>query len=165
MNASKTLGFLGLSAVGLLGLGAALLTGDQGRHEAKTVESALFRVNLEKQEITGTSDAPQNLLKLGWVAVSTDQGVYWPQEDVFLKVLMPLAPSAKVNVTVSRKDAAPSPRGPYTLNEAGLLVETILSGKERRLEAGEYRVRVASADGSVDATAVFSVVEGSLGAL
>jgi len=115
-------------------IGLVLLT--LAATEDKTMkETALFKVDLQKKEILSLSDATSNLsLKL--ISVTTDEPVYWPDEDVFLKVLLPSHPKAEVKITVAKKDATPNVLGSFPLNDAGMLVKTIASGKKKRLEPG-----------------------------
>jgi hypothetical protein len=128
-------------------------------------ETALFKINQETHEIISLKEDIVSSLTMKFISVTTDQPLYWPNEEVFLKVVCPIRPSSKVNVSLQKKDSTPHELGPFSLNEAGILVETILSGKEKKLEAGEYRVEVHSADGTLDAYTSFAVVEGALGAV
>ncbi len=131
----------------------------------KEMDSAVFHVDLEKKEITANAKALKEFLKLSFVSVTTDQPVYWPNEEVFLKILMPASSGRDVDVTVQKKDAGPSKLGRLKMNGDGFLVLPVMSGKTRKLEPGEYRVEVRAADGKLSSYTTFSVVEGALGAL
>ena len=128
-------------------------------------DMAIFHVNVEKNRIDGPVKNLKDYLKFKYYSVTTDQPIYWPNEDVFLKVLMPASPGREVEITVRKKDAAPEKTVKVKLNAAGMLVQTLLSGKNKRLEPGEYRVEVKTADGKISGYTTFSVVEGALGAL
>jgi len=77
----------------------------------------------------------------------------------------PIRPSSPFTILLQKKDSTPHEIGPLSLNEAGILVETVLNGKEKRLEIGEYRLEVHSEDGTLSGYTTFSVVEGALGAI
>lgn len=126
-------------------------------------ETALFKVDIDGKKVIDAA-AVENLT-LKFISVTSDQPLYWPNEDVFLKVLMPLAGGKDITVTLQKKDASPRTIGPFTLNPAGVYVSAIMSGKAKRIEAGEYTVKVRSADGKLESYTSFSVVDGALGAL
>lgn len=125
----------------------------------------VFQVDTGKKDITGLAAGIAERFRLQFVSVTVDQPTFWPNEDVHLKVAMPARPMEKIKATLSRKDAAPRDLGEFTLNDGGLLVETIMSGAKKPLEVGEYRVEVQTADGSFKGDATFAIVEGSLGAV
>ena len=128
-------------------------------------ETALFEINAETQKIISLKKDVVSSLALNFISVTTDQPIYWTNEEVHLKLICPIRPHSSFNLLLQKKDSTPQEIGPVTLNEAGILVETILSGKEKKLEAGEYRIEVHSEDGSLSGYASFSVVEGALGAV
>jgi len=128
-------------------------------------DTAIFTIDQKKNEIISLSKNVKDYMKLKFISVTTDQPIYWPNEEIFLKVLMPLNPSEKVSITLQKKDATPKDLGKFTLNDAGILVQTILSGKNKKIEVGEYSVNVENIDKKLQATTSFSVVDGSLGAL
>ena len=128
-------------------------------------ETALFNINQEIHEIISLKENIVSSLALKFISVTTDQPLYWPNEEVFLKVVCPIRPSSEVNISLQKKDSTPHVLGLFSLNEAGILVEKILSGEEKKLETGEYRVEVHSVDGTLDAYTTFAVVEGALGAV
>ena len=128
-------------------------------------ESGLFKIDKTKKEIISSSEKVKNYLKLHFISVTTDQPVYWPDEEVFLKVLMPLHPDERITLTLMKKDAAPEKPQKYALNEGGIFVHKIMSGKDKKLQPGEYRVEVKNEKGSLFSAASFTVVEGALGAL
>jgi len=125
----------------------------------------ILRVDTGKKEILGLAVGVAERFRLQFVSVTVDQPTFWPNEDVHLKIAMPARPMEKIKATLSRKDAAPRDLGEFSLNDGGLLIETIMSGSKKPLEVGEYRVEVQTADGSFKGDATFAVVEGSLGAV
>ncbi len=127
-------------------------------------ETAFFKADLKKREIVSLVNVTDRL-SLRYISVTTDEQTYWPNEDVFLKVLLPAHPGVEIEVTLSKKDATPQKLGKFTLSDAGMLVRKIASGKEKRLEPGEYIIEVKTTDGKLTETATYSVVEGALGAL
>jgi len=126
------------------------------------MKTGLFKVDEARKEILSIE---AKRLKLNLVSVTTDQPIYWPNEEVFVKVVMPLNGNDEVKITVQKKDATPIVTLTKKLNEAGILVLPVLSGKQNKLEVGQYRVDVRSSDNSLKGYATFSVVEGALGAL
>lgn len=136
-----------------------------GAQEEDVNKSRFFKVDSQKKEITGPEEKIADSLKLNLVSVTVDQPQYWPWEDVNLKVLMPDRHNTDIEISVQKRDATPKELGKFTLTEDGILVKKIMSGKEEKLELGEYRVNVCTTDKTVQGTAEFSVVEGALGAL
>lgn len=128
-------------------------------------ESALFKINITGKEILSSSENVKDYLRLRFLSVTTDQPVYWPDEEVFLKVLMPLHPGEHLAVTLKKKDAAPFKPFDCSTNDGGILVHKIMSGKNKKLQPGEYRVEVRNEKGNLFSSASFTVVEGALGAL
>ncbi|MCX6088924.1 MAG: hypothetical protein NTX88_00825 [Candidatus Atribacteria bacterium] len=128
-------------------------------------ETALFQIDPVKHKIIALKDNIVPSLVLNYISVTTDQPLYWPDEEVFLKVICPVRPLQKIAITLQKKDATPRNVGSLSLNEAGILVEKILDGKEKRIEAGEYRVEVRSEDKTIESFTTFTVVEGALGAV
>lgn len=158
---------LGLLAV--LGISTGIAKEDKSvkanKPKKNTRETAFFAVDLDKKEITGLTKTVRETLKFKFYSVTTDQPIYWPSEDVFLKVLLPASPDRDVEITLTRKDSAPRKIGKFKLNAGGMLVETILSGQKKKLEPGEYRVDMKTADGKLSGFTTFTVVEGALGSL
>ena len=128
-------------------------------------ETALFLIDQKNHQIISLKEDIAASLVMKFISVTTDQPLYWPNEDVYLKVVCPIRPSSQLTLTLQKKDSTPRDLGSFSLNEAGILITTILSGKEKKLEAGEYRVEVHSEDGTLDGYTTFSVVEGALGAV
>ena len=128
-------------------------------------ETSIFKVDLKNKQIISPAKDVKNYLSLQYLSVTTDQPIYWPDEDVFLKIAFPLYPKEEIMINLQKKDAAPNDIGKFDLNEAGLLVKKIFSGKEKRIEAGEYKVEVRIPKKKVQSVTTFSVVEGSLGAV
>ncbi|MEK6795186.1 MAG: hypothetical protein AABZ39_10435, partial [Spirochaetota bacterium] len=126
-------------------------------------ETALFKVDIEKKKIIDAVKV--DVLGLKFISVTSDQPLYWPNEEVFLKVLMPLAAGKEIDVTLQKKDASPRKIGTFTLNAGGVFVSSIMSGKVKRIEGGEYTVKVRSSDGKLESYTSFSVADGALGAL
>jgi len=151
-----------ISIVLLLVIMMVKISSGQKNDEIK--ETGMFQYDAGKKLITIKPNV-KNLAKLHFISVTTDQPIYWPQEEVFLKVLLPVNPSSEVEITVQRKDATPLLTKKIKLNDGGVLVEKIMSGKDKKLEAGEYRVDVVSADKKLKSYTTFSVVEGALGAV
>jgi hypothetical protein len=149
-----------------LGLGLlATLRGAPADAGKSGKESALFRLDAAGRKIVGPAPRLDTLFKLQLVSVTVDQPQYWPNEKVFVKVLMPGRGNAAVNVSVQKRDANAITIGPKALDGQGVLVLDVLDGGKRRLQLGEYRVDVKTTDGKAQGHATFSVVEGSLGAL
>ncbi len=148
----------------LLFTGGNVKEGNQMK-DVKEKDMAVFHINLVKREIKSVSKNFKDHLKFKFHSVTTDQPIYWPDEDVFVKIVMPARPGGAVDMTVQKKDSAPDKPEKVTLNPAGIAVESIMSGKVRKMEPGEYRVDVKTADGTISDFATFTVVEGVLGAL
>jgi hypothetical protein len=132
--------------------------------DKKMKETALFKVDIKKREIVSLAGIAGNLA-LKYISVTTDEPTYWPDEDVYLKVLLPAHPRAQVEVTLQKKDATPLKLGKFQLNAAGILVQMVASGKAKKLEPGEYNVTVKTKDEKLTESTSYSVVEGALGAL
>lgn len=127
-------------------------------------DSRFFRVDVANQKILETLPRMGGALRLNLVSVTTDQPQYWPHEKVFLKVLMPGAPGASIKGTLQKRDASGTPvEG--TLDGAGVGVFTVADGAQKRLQLGEYRLDVTTADGKLTGSTTFTVVEGALGAV
>lgn len=103
-------------------------------------------------------------LKLNLASATVDQPEYWPEERVALRVLMPGRGGQALTCTVQKRDATPKTI-PVTLDADGVAVVAILDGANAKLELGEYRADVATADGKTKASSTFSVVEGQLGSM
>lgn len=128
-------------------------------------DTALFQINPAKQKILAPKPDLGNYLQAKYLSLTTDQPIYWPNEEVFAKLMVPTHAGEKVQLKLQKKDATPRDLGAFKLNPAGLLVEKILSGKDKKLEPGEYRLELKLADGKLEAYTTFTVVEGALGAL
>ncbi len=128
-------------------------------------ETAMFKYDSQKKEVLSVSEKVKDYMKMKFVSITMDQPVYWPNEDVNLKILMPVNPSAEIKITLQKKDATPKDLGTFKLNDGGVLVEKILSGEKNKIEVGEYRVSVTTADKKIEESSTFSVVEGHLGAV
>lgn len=154
-----------LFSVSALSLIFVLFSSAKKEAETDKKETALFNVNLKDKKVEAPSKSIRDNLRFKFISVTTDQPVYWPNEDVFLKALFPASPSKEIQISLQKKDASPRNLGKFKLNSAGMLVETVMSGKTKKLEPGEYSVNVKTADGKLTGSAAFSVVEGALGAL
>jgi hypothetical protein len=104
--------------------------------DAKMKETALFKADTAKREIISLVSLTDRL-SIRYISVTTDEPTYWPDEDVFLKVLLPAHPNVEVEMTLTKKDATPQKIGTAKLSGAGMLVSKIASGKVRKLEPGE----------------------------
>jgi hypothetical protein len=130
-----------------------------------TKETGIFKVDMKNKTIISPAGNVNSYLKLQYISVTTDQPVYWPDEDVFLQIAFPLYPNEEIAINLQKKDASPNDIGKFELNESGLLVKKILSGKDKKIEAGEYKIEVRIPKKKVESVTTFSVVEGSLGAV
>lgn len=79
-------------------------------------ETALFKINQETHEIISLKEDIVSSLTMKFISVTTDQPLYWPNEEVFLKVVCPIRPSSKVNVSLQKKDSTPHELGPFFEN-------------------------------------------------
>lgn len=133
--------------------------------EAGTKKTALFEYDNQKKEVIAPLASAKDYFKMKFVSATMDQPLYWPDEDAFLKVVFPFYAGSEVAVKVQKKDSTPKEIGKFKLDEAGILVHKVLSGKEKKLEAGEYSVSVETADKKIFEYTTFTVVEGHLGAV
>jgi len=152
---------------GALALGLAAGAAEKGKGKdkgkgSKLKETALFKVDVEGMKIAGVAGDLKGRLGLALVSVTTDQAFYRPDEEVTLKVLMPLNPSAKVEASLLGEGKPPEPLGKLGLDENGLLVRKILPPKGGKSGAGLYRVVVKSADGKREGEASFEVTDGAV---
>lgn len=131
----------------------------------KLKQTALFEYDNEKKEVVKLLDGVGGYFKMKFAAAAMDQPLYWPDEEARLKVVMPFYAGSEVSVKVQKKDSAPKEIGKFKLDEAGILVQKIMSGKEKKLEAGEYSVSVETSDKKIYEYTTFTVVEGHLGAV
>ena len=127
-------------------------------------DSRLFRVDTAGKKILGPAKNVPSWLGLRFASVAMDQPQYWPDETVRVKIAMPGRPKAHVVIAWQKRDATPTTLE-RDLDEAGVAVVELLDGKKKKLELGEYRVTVTTADKALGDDATFSVVEGSLGAV
>lgn len=127
-------------------------------------DSRLFHLDAAGKHITGPAGHLPEWLGLQLASATTDQPQYWPNESVFLNVVLPGRGNAPVKVTVQKRDATPVEQT-VTLDAEGVAVLTLLDGTTQRLQLGEYHADVATVDGKAKAHATFAVVEGTLGAL
>lgn len=137
---------------------------DAKNNEPKKTDS-IFRFDLSSNKIIGVNEQIIKSIDLKFFSITVDQPTYWPNEDVFLKIIMPQNSSKNVVIEVSKKASTPKKLGLFRLNESGLFVLKIMSGKNKKLELGEYSVIVTSKDKKYVGTASFSVIDGSLGAV
>jgi hypothetical protein len=126
-------------------------------------DTRVFHLNA-RGAIEGPASHLAPWLRLNLASATVDQPEYWPEESVRLRVLMPGRGAQALTCTVQKRDATPKAI-PVTLDADGVAVVTLLEGSSARLELGEYRVDVATADGKAKASATFSVVEGQLGSM
>lgn len=127
-----------------------------------SIKTEIFKFNPKIKKIEYSSDKVLGFLNLKFISVTTDQPEYWPDEDVFLKIIMPMAPSREVKITFQKKDSISKELGKFKLDDGGILVQKIMSGTESRLEPGEYTVIVERTDKNIQDFTTFSVIEGSL---
>ena len=130
--------------------------------EENAIKTEIFKFNPKIKKIEYSSDKVFDFLNLKFISVTTDQPEYWPDEDVFLKIIMPMAPSREVKITFQKKDSISKELGKFKLDDGGILVQKIMSGTESRLEPGEYTVIVERTDKNIQDFTTFSVIEGSL---
>ncbi|MCC6812390.1 MAG: hypothetical protein IT381_33525 [Deltaproteobacteria bacterium] len=127
-------------------------------------DTKFFNVDFDKLQVVKSAAQVATALALNLTSATTDQPQYWPNEKVFLKVIALGQGGTKMTAKLAKKDAS-SKDIPLTLDAQGVAVLEIMSGEKQKLELGEYRVDVASADGKFKDGATFSVVEGTLGAV
>ena len=151
--------------VGAAALATIVACSASAKTDDSIKDTAIFKVDKQKNEIVSLASNVKDYLKLKFVSVTTDQPIYWPNEDVFLKVLMPAEGVQKLSISLQKKDATPIQINNLSLNEGGILVHKILSGKNKKLEAGEYRIDVMTEDKKLQSYTTFSVVQGALGAM
>ncbi|MEW6515898.1 MAG: hypothetical protein AB1439_03185 [candidate division FCPU426 bacterium] len=132
---------------------------------ADVKDTALFQINPVQHKIIAPKQDLAKYLTVNYLSLTTDQPIYWPNEEVFAKAMLPTRPNTKVRLKLQKKDSTSRDLGVFTLDPAGLAVEKILSGKEKKLEPGEYRLELKAEDGTLETFATFTVVEGALGAL
>ncbi len=133
--------------------------------EPGTKKTALFEYDNQKKEVIAPLASAKDYFKMKFVSATMDQPLYWPDEEAFLKVVFPYHAGNEVTVKVQKKDSTHEEIGKFKHDEAGILVHKILSGKEKKLEAGEYSVSVETADKKIFEYTTFTVVEGHLGAV
>ena len=127
-----------------------------------SIKTEIFKFNPKIKKIEYSSDKVLDFLNMKFISVTTDQPEYWPDEDVYLKIIMPMAPSREVKITFQKKDSISKELGKFKLDDGGILVQKIMSGTESRLEPGEYTVIVERTDKNIQDFTTFSVIEGSL---
>lgn len=130
--------------------------------EENIIKTEIFKFNPKIKKIEYSSENVLDFLNLKFISVTTDQPEYWPNEDVFLKILMPMAPSREVKITFRKKDSISRELGIFKLDGGGILVQKIMSGTKTKLEPGEYTVIVERTDKNVQDFTTFTVIEGSL---
>lgn len=156
----------------LLGLLAFLLSINVAAADSQTKpgpdglsRTGFFAYDEKAQKIIAPlPDAPASL-RLKFISLSTDQPTYWPDEQVFLKVMMPSYPSATISARIQKPHSLLKSIGTFTLDAGGVFVAQILDGKKSRLELGNYRVDFSGPDGRTLESTTFNVIEGTLGAL
>lgn len=149
-------------ALALLLAGTVLLSGRDASTEAQNQrDSRYFRLDAQ-QRVLGPSSHLPGVMALQLVSATMDQPQYWPDEIVRLRVVAPGWPSQKLLVQWSKRDATPI-KAEVELDAGGLAVLELANGKAARLQLGEYRVEVKSANGKLSTATTFSVVEGTLG--
>ncbi|NLJ38305.1 MAG: hypothetical protein GX432_06040, partial [Candidatus Atribacteria bacterium] len=55
-------------------------------------ETPLFKINPETHEIISLKENIVSSLTIKFISVTTDQPLYWPHEEVFLKIVCPIRP-------------------------------------------------------------------------
>jgi hypothetical protein len=135
------------------------------KNAADLKQTALFEYDNQKKEVISLLDGAKNYFKIKFLSLTTDQPVYWPDEDVNLKAVFPFCAGREVILRIQKKGATPVDAGKFKLNEAGILVHTVMSGKQKKLEAGEYSVSAETDDKKIYEYSSFTVVEGHLGAV
>lgn len=149
-------------ALALILLSTALLSGRDASTEAQNQrDSRYFRLDAQ-QRVLGPSSHLPGVMALQLVSATMDQPQYWPDEIVRLRVVAPGWSSQNLLVQWHKRDANPI-KAEAQLDDGGLAVVELANGKAARLQLGEYRVEVKSADGKLSTSTTFSVVEGTLG--
>lgn len=155
-----------LPFAGVLALLAALLVlpgRDGGTLAPDARDSRLFHID-KSDHILGVAShlLPHMALKLA--SLTMDQPQFWPDEVVRARLILPGRAGLKLKLSWAKRDAAPRDQE-VILDDTGLAVVQLSDGKTQKLDLGEYRVDVASADTKIKISTTFSVVEGQLGAL
>ena len=128
-------------------------------------KTALFSYDLEKCQVLSLLGDVKDRLKIKFIALATDQPSYWPDEEIWLKIAVPLHQLLEVKVCVARKGAAAIDIGSFRLDDAGVGVIKAMDGSKKPVEAGEYIISVENKGLAIYETTSFSVVEGHLGAV
>jgi hypothetical protein len=139
-------------------IAGSVTSAEQGR------DHRLFRTSPDSKRLLGAASHLGSWLQLGLTSATVDQPQYWPDEAVHLRLLFPGRGGQKLTCSVQKRDAIPHDVQ-IELDADGVAVTTLLDGGQSKLELGEYRVDIRSADGKAKAFATFAVVEGQLGAL
>ena len=66
-------------------------------------ETALFKVDFDKKVVLGPASKVFDYLSLKLISVTTDQLIYWPDEEVFLKVIIPSRPNSEIKIILTKK--------------------------------------------------------------
>lgn len=145
----------------LLLVGGQFIPRDATTDSPDARDTHYFKID-KHQKVLGPAGhlTPELLLQL--VSVTVDQPQFWPDEIVRVRVLMPGRASQKVSISWNKRDATPQ-KLTAELDEAGLAVVQLADGKQDRMQLGEYRVDVTSADTKAKGSSTFAVVEGTLG--
>jgi len=143
-------------------MASCVLAADGGE---TVIRTEIFKFNPKNKKIEYSSEKVLEFLNLNFISVTADQPEYWPNEDVSVKIMMPAAPAREVKITLQKKDSIAKVLGNFKLDDGGLLVQKIMSGKETRLEPGEYTVTAERTDKKIQEFTTFSVVAGSLSAV
>ncbi|HNY12680.1 MAG TPA: hypothetical protein PKK26_13910 [Candidatus Wallbacteria bacterium] len=134
---SKLLLCLALVMVFAFNIASCVLAADG---EETVIKTEIFKFNPKNKKIEYSSEKVLEFLNLNFISITADQPEYWPNEDVSVKIMMPMAPAREVKITLQKKDSIAKVLGKFKLDDGGILVQKIMSGKETRLEPGEYTV-------------------------
>ncbi len=146
-----------------LGLLVALVGRDGGSAAPDARDTRLFQVD-KSDHVLGVAShlAPHMALQLA--SLTMDQPQFWPDEVVRARLLLPGRGGSKCKLSWAKRDGTPRDVD-VVLDDAGLAVVQLQDGRAQKLDLGEYRVDLATADGKIKTSTTFAVVEGQLGAL
>jgi len=148
----------------LILIALSLVAADAMSSASDARDTRLFKIDKSLQVVGPAGHVPP-VLAVQLVSVTTDQPQVWPDEVVRLRVAMPGRGGQALAIRWHKRDATAREVPGVVLDADGLAVLELADGKKERLELGEYRVEVQSADGKAKGAATFAVVEGALGAL
>ncbi|MBI5608534.1 MAG: hypothetical protein HY902_06600 [Deltaproteobacteria bacterium] len=142
---------------------AALIGRDGGTAAPDARDTRLFKVD-KSNHVLGVASHLIPHMALQLASLTMDQPQFWPDEVVRARLLMPGRGGSKCKLSWAKRDGTPRDVD-VQLDDAGLAVVQLQDGRAQKLDLGEYRVDVATADGKIKTSTTFAVVEGQLGAL